>query len=81
MQDKLESWVERNQMTFNKNKRRVLHLGRNNCMHEYKLGADVLERSSAEKDQHVLVRSRLTMSQNCAPVAKKANGILECVKK
>ena len=37
-------------MKFNKNKCRDLHLGRNNRMYQYRLGDDLLERSSVEKD-------------------------------
>jgi len=37
-------------MRFNKSKCRVLSLGRNNHMHQYGLGDDLLEKSSAEKD-------------------------------
>ena len=54
-------------MRFNKSKRRVLHVGRNNHMHQYRLGYDLLERSSAEK---LLVPNRLIMYQQCALVAK-----------
>ncbi|PKU47398.1 rna-directed dna polymerase from mobile element jockey-like [Limosa lapponica baueri] len=39
----LESWVASNLMEFNKVKCRVLHLGRNNLIHQYRLGADLLE--------------------------------------
>jgi len=50
-------------------------------MHQYRLGAALLERSSEEKDLGGLVNNRLAMSQQCALVANKANGILECIKK
>ena len=75
--ERLESWAVRNRMRFNKSKGRVLHLGRNNCMHQYRLGDELLERSSAERDLGVLVDD----SQQCALVAKKASGILGRIKK
>ena len=61
-------------MKLNKAKCKVLHLGRNNSMHRYTLGDDLLERSSAEKDLGVLLDNRLAMNQHFALVAKKANG-------
>jgi len=58
--DSLESWAERNLMRLNKDKCRFLHLGRNNPMQQYRLGADLLQSSSAERDLGVLVNDRLT---------------------
>ena len=50
-------------------------------MHQYRLGSDLLERSSAEKDLGVPVDSSVAVSLQCALAAKKANGIPGHVKK
>jgi len=79
--ERLKSCAERNLMRFNKGKCRVLHLGRNNPTHQYRLRVDLLESSSMERDLGVLVDDRLTMSQQCALVAKKTSGILGCIRR
>ncbi|KAK4827434.1 hypothetical protein QYF61_017991 [Mycteria americana] len=65
-------------MKFSKGKCKVLHLGRNSCRHQYMLTK--LESSFAGKDLLVLVDTKLNMSQQHALVAKKAKGILGCIR-
>jgi len=51
-----------------------MHLGRNNPMHQYRLGADLLQSSSAERDLGVLVDNRLTMSSSVPLLPRKLMG-------
>lgn len=54
---------------------RILHLGRNNHEYQNRLGADLLENSSAEKDLTVLVGDKLVMSHQCVLVVRRGRGI------
>ncbi|GAB0205579.1 mitochondrial enolase superfamily member 1 [Grus japonensis] len=81
IQRDLENCTERNLMKFNKGKYKVLHLWRNNPKHQYTLGAKWLESGFTERDLWVLVDTNLTVSQQCALVAKKTSSHLGCISK
>ena len=79
--NRLEKCAQRKLMKFSKGKCQVLPLGRNNPMHQYRLGAEGLESSLAEKALGDLVNSKLTMRQQHALSAKKANSFLHCIRR
>lgn len=67
-------------MKFGKEKCKVLHLGKNKRMHQYKLRATWLESILAKKrNLGVLVDTKMNKNQQCALTANKPNTILGCI--
>ncbi|KAF4787802.1 hypothetical protein TURU_167195 [Turdus rufiventris] len=77
--ERLDQWDEANWIRFNKTARSSTWIITSPC------NTSVLRKNGcknclAEKDPCVLVNSQLNMSQHLAQVAKKANGILDCIR-
>lgn len=78
--NRLEKWANSNLMKFNKGQCKVLHLVKIKPTHQYNPEATWLESSFTGEAPLVLVGNKLTMSQKCAPEAKKANSTLACLR-
>ena len=77
--DRLKEESNRNLMKLQKDKCKVLHLGRKNPLHQYKLRTDQLGSNSAGRHLGILVDSKLNINHLCALAAKTASSLLGCI--
>lgn len=70
------NWAVNWGMTFNIDKCKVLHLGRNNPENKYDMGGVQLETVSWERDLGIIVNKDLKPSLQCREAARKANLVL-----
>ncbi|CAM5165838.1 unnamed protein product [Natator depressus] len=78
---KLGDWATKWQMKFNVDKCKVMHIGKNNPNYTYKMMGSKLAVTTQERDLGVIVDSSLKTSTQSAAAVKKANGMLEIIKK
>ncbi|GAB0186757.1 hypothetical protein GRJ2_001141000 [Grus japonensis] len=67
-------------MKLNKAKCKVLHMGRDNPKHNYRLSREWIKSSPEEKDLGVLVDETLNVTRQHVLAAQRANRILGCIK-
>ena len=79
--DRLQSWVQRNLMKFNKGKCRVLHMGKEQPNAPVQPQGWPAGEQLCGEGPGCPGDDRLTMRQQCALAAKKANGILGCIRR
>ncbi|GAB0208443.1 cAMP-dependent protein kinase inhibitor alpha [Grus japonensis] len=72
--DRLERWARANRMKFNKAKCKVLHVGRCNPKHDYRLGEEWIESSPEEKDLGMLADEKSAMCA-CSPESQPCPGL------
>jgi len=76
----LERWGCASLVKSDRAKCKVLHMGRGNPKHKYRLGRECIESSPEEQDFGALLDEKLSVTQQCALAAQKTNDVLGCIK-
>ncbi|XP_077984051.1 uncharacterized protein LOC144438765 [Glandiceps talaboti] len=79
--NRLSTWAEDWQMSFNVDKCKIMHIGSSNQSHKYTMNDKPLNSVTEEKDLGVLIHNSLKTSHHCAAAAKKANRTLGIIKR
>ena len=74
--DKLVDWSDKWCMSFNTDKCKILHVGRNNPAYSYSMNGIPLVVTEQERDIGVIISNNLRPSAQCAEAVRRASGIL-----
>ena len=77
----LEKWSNQWQMTFNTEKCSVIHLGKTNTQHQYRIGNAILSSSDKERDLGVIVDKTMKFSEQVNSVVSSSNAVLGMIKR
>ena len=78
---KLDEWSDKWLLKFNKEKCKVMHIGRRNMGHNYTLKNTTLSITSQEKDLGILITPNLKPSEQVTRAAASANSMLGRIKR
>ena len=79
--EKLNEWAKRWQMSFNADKCKVLHIGRNNKKAKYKIDGKDIGIAREEKDLGVIVTDDFKVAKQCNKAAGKGNQKLGMIRR
>ena len=79
--DRLLTWSQTWQMSFNADKCKVLHFGSKNLGYNYTMAGSTLSSVTSEKDLGVVITNDLKPSKQCAAAAARANRVLGLIKR
>ena len=74
--DRLCEWAETWGMSFNVAKCHVMHIGKNNPQHQYRMDGVVLKETEEERDIGITVTSNLKPAKQCLKAAATATSVL-----
>jgi len=68
-------------MSFNVDKCHVMHMGRRNLQHEYKMEDKVLKETRLERDVGVMIDESMKPGEHCKKAARTAGAVLNQILK
>jgi hypothetical protein len=79
--DKIVSWANKWEMSFNYDKCKVMHIGTNNVKYNYLMLGRQLKITDEERDLGIKITSNLKWTKHCIEIENKCNRILGYIKR